>query len=334
MVEPVIPEPTSVTPEPTSAAALAVARPAPAPLVGILLLDKPLGLSSNAALQVVRRLAGGIKAGHSGSLDPLASGMLPICLGEATRLAGQLLEGRKAYRFGLTLGERSATGDAEGEIVERCAVPPLDRAAIEAVLVGFLGTQQQVPPMYSALKRDGEPLYRLARRGVQVERAARALVIDALQLQDHQNDRLELSVLCSKGTYVRVLAEDIARALGSCGRLHSLRRDYVEPFAGEPMVSLEQLQAAARDGSGWPVLAPDRAVSHLPPLRLDADAAAAIAHGRVLPFGALLPPGDPGPAQQRLWRLYDAQGRFLGLGASDAAGLLRAQRLFAHPVVV
>ena len=332
MVDPVTSE---LTPAPA---------PASAPLVGIVLLDKPVGLSSNAALQIVRRLAGGIKAGHSGSLDPLASGMLPICLGEATRLSGQLLEGRKAYRFGLKLGERSATGDAEGEIVERCAVPPLSRAAIEAVLQRFHGAQQQVPPMYSALKRDGQPLYRLARRGLQVERAPRALMIDALELLDHQSDRLELSVLCSKGTYVRVLGEDIARALGSCGRLESLRRDYVEPFAGEPMASLACLTAVAREG--WPVLPPDRAVSHLPALRLDTSAAEAIAHGRAVPLGPppLLPtdaltaahsPAPEGsPAPGRVWRLYDPQGRFLGLGVTDGAGLLKAQRLFAHPVVV
>ncbi len=325
MVDPLTPESTS-----TSAP---VSAPAPAPLVGIVLLDKPLGLSSNAALQIVRRLAGGIKAGHSGSLDPLASGMLPICLGEATRLAGQLLEGRKAYRFGLKLGERSATGDAEGEIVERCPVPPLTRAGIEAVLARFLGAQQQVPPMYSALKRAGEPLYRLARRGLQVERAPRALVIETLQLQGHQADRLELSVLCSKGTYVRVLAEDIAAALGSCGRLDSLRRDYVEPFAQERMVSLEQLQAAAPQV--WPVLPPDRAVSHLPPLRLEQAAAQAILHGRVLPLHSVLadaPAPQLSPANERVWRLYDVQGRFLGLGASDADGLLKARRMFTHPL--
>jgi tRNA pseudouridine55 synthase len=316
----------------------------PAPLVGILLLDKPLGLSSNAALQVVRRLAGGIKAGHSGSLDPLASGMLPICLGEATRLAGQLLEGRKAYRFTLQLGERSATGDAEGEIVERCPVPALTAAQIEAVLARFMGAQQQVPPMYSALKRDGQPLYRLARQGVQVERVARALRIDALQLlAQPQPGRLELSVLCSKGTYVRVLAEDIARALGSCGRLDSLRRDYVEPFAHEPMVSMQQLQAAAPIAGAWPVLPPDRAVSHLPPLRLDADQARAISQGRSLAWPALAAqqPGEPAtmfpPAAappERLWRLYGPQGAFLGLGVTDAAEQLRARRLFAHPVMV
>src|ERR1700683_3705159 len=212
----------------------------PPPPVGILLLDKPLGLSSNAALQRVRRLGGGIKAGHTGSLDPLASGMLPICLGEATKLAGEMLALRKCYQFGVQLGERSETGDAEGAIVERCPVPALTPDAVEAVLARFHGAQQQTPPMYSALKRDGEPLYRLARRGQTgggaagaleidtpqmlslqearagarrgqtVERAARSLVIDSLQLLSLQEARLELRVLCSKGTYVRVLAEDLA----------------------------------------------------------------------------------------------------------------------------
>ncbi|HTT42624.1 MAG TPA: tRNA pseudouridine(55) synthase TruB, partial [Steroidobacteraceae bacterium] len=134
-------------------------------LSGVLLLDKPIGLSSNAALQRVRRKAGGVKAGHAGSLDPLASGMLAICLGEATRLAGEIEVGRKAYRFLLKLGERTATGDAEGAVIERAAIPRLSRAQIEAVLAGFRGAHQQVPPMYAALKRDGEPLYRLARRG-------------------------------------------------------------------------------------------------------------------------------------------------------------------------
>ena len=148
---------------------------AAAALSGMLLLDKPLGLSSNAALQRVRRLAGGIKAGHSGSLDPLASGMLPICLGEATRLAGELLEGRKAYRFSVRLGERSATGDAEGQIIERCAgAARSTRAAVEQVLSGFCGPQQQMPPMYSALKREGQPLYRLARAGLHGRARSRA----------------------------------------------------------------------------------------------------------------------------------------------------------------
>jgi len=295
------------------------------PLVGLLLLDKPVGMSSNAALQRVRRLAHGVKAGHCGSLDPLASGMLPICLGEATRLAGELLAGRKVYRFGIQLGERSATGDAEGEILERRAVPGLSEQSVAAVLARFRGPQTQVPPMYSALKRDGIALYRLARAGQSVEREARAIVIDALELLALEPARIELRVLCSKGTYVRVLGEDIASALGTCGRIDSLRRDYVEPFIDEPMVSMEQLEAAATGAAGWPLLRADRAVSHLPALQLEASAVDALYCGRAIavPQGAAA-----------LWRLYDPQGGFIGLGRSDAAGELRVRRLFSAPLAV
>jgi len=293
------------------------------PPAGVLLLDKPTGLSSNAALQRVRRLAGGMKAGHCGSLDPLASGMLPICLGEATRLAGELLLGRKAYRFGVRLGERSSTGDAEGEIIERGAVPPLSEALIEAALARFRGPQRQVPPMYSALKRAGVPLYRLARAGIEVEREARAIQIDELRVLGIEPARLELATLCSKGTYVRVLAEDIANALGTCGRLDYLRREYVEPFAATPMASLELLQAAAAGELPWPVQPADRAVAHLPAVHLDAAGAEALAHGRVIAMPQL-PPGR--------WRLYDAAGCFMGLGASISAGTLKVQRLFSRPL--
>jgi tRNA pseudouridine55 synthase len=301
------------------------------PTAGVLLLDKPVGLSSNAALQVVRRLAGGIKAGHGGSLDPLASGMLPICLGEATRLAGQLLHGHKAYRFGLKLGERSATGDAEGEIVERSAVPPLAQAQIGSVLHSFLGTHEQIPPMYSALKRDGQPLYRLARRGITVERAARSVHIDRLQLLEQLADELQLEVACSSGTYVRVLGEDIARALGTCGRLTRLRRLYVQPFETHAMVQLNELRALTESGLRWPLLPADQAVSHLPALPLTAAQAQALMQGRVL---QLADPGAPRAAQPLLWRLYDVEGRFLGLGASDGAGELRSRRLFPEPLAV
>ena len=297
------------------------------PLNGILLLDKPVGLSSNGALQRVRRLAGGVKAGHTGNLDPLASGMLPICLGESTRLAGELLAGRKAYRFDLQLGERSATGDAEGEIIERRAVPSLTQEGIESTLTRFLGWQPQLPPMYSALKHAGQPLYRLARQGVSIERSPREVRIDALRLLARQGDVLTLSVLCSKGTYVRVLGEDIARALGSCGRLASLHRDYVEPFAADSMVGLEQLEAATDAQIPWPLLPPDRAVGHLPALQLSEAATRAISQGRVLEHAVASQ-----SASERLWRLYDAYGRFLGLGHTDAAGLLRARRLFPQPV--
>jgi tRNA pseudouridine55 synthase len=290
------------------------------PPTGILLLDKPLGLSSNAALQRVRRLAGGIKAGHTGSLDPLASGMLPICLGEATKFAGEMLALRKCYYFGIQLGERSETGDAEGAIVERCPVPPLTRDAVEVVLARFHGEQQQIPPMYSALKRDGVPLYRLARQGLTVERAPRSLVIDHLQLALLQHDRLELRALCSKGTYVRVLAEDLARALGTCGRLYQLRREYVEPFASEQMLSLDQLEGGRDPVQNWPLLPADRGLMHLPALQLAPDALGALAHGQAL---AGLASGAA------LWRLYTAGERFMGLGESDAAGTLRVRRLLS-----
>ncbi len=295
-------------------------------LIGLLLLDKPVGMSSNAALQRVRRLGHGVKAGHCGSLDPLASGMLPICLGEATRLAGDLLAGRKSYRFGVQLGERSTTGDAEGEIIERRAVPPLTETAVAAVLARFLGPQTQVPPMYSALKRDGVPLYRLARAGHSVPREPRAIVIDGLELLALGDTRLELRVLCGSGTYVRVLAEDIAQALGTCARLYSLRREYVEPFHDEPMRTLPQLEAALSEGAAWPLLRPDRAVWHLPPLSLDPAAVAALYQGRTIAV--------PQGGAAALWRLYDAQSRFLGLGRSDAAGALRVQRLFSAPLAV
>jgi tRNA pseudouridine55 synthase len=310
---------------------------AAAPLrAGLLLLDKPIGLSSNRALQVVRRLAGGIKAGHGGSLDPLASGMLPICLGEATRLAGQLLEGRKAYRFGLRLGERSATGDSEGEIIERCAVPALEPERIEAALQRFIGTHAQTPPMYSALKRSGQPLYRLARAGITVERAARNVQIERLQLLAASEAALLLEVVCSKGTYVRVLGEDIAAALGTCGRLESLRRQYVEPFEAQAMVSLETLRALSDAGQPWPLLPADRAVAHLAALTLPDAEALALTQGRSVPLplvGSVAPPPGRGDAVP-VWRLYDSQGRFLGLGCGDGAGQLRSRRLFPAPLLV
>jgi tRNA pseudouridine55 synthase len=294
-------------------------------LVGLLLLDKPVGMSSNAALQRVRRLARGVKAGHCGSLDPLASGMLPICLGEATRLAGELLAGRKVYHFGVQLGERSATGDAEGEIVERSAVPVLTAESVATVLARFRGPQTQVPPMYSALKRQGTPLYRLARAGQTVEREARAITIDTLELCRLESERIELRALCSKGTYVRVLAEDIARELGTCGRLYSLRREYVEPFANEPMLSLDALEAAVAGAAPWPLLPADRAVTHLPALRLAAAEVEALYHGRAIAVPQVL---------AAVWRLYDAEGRFIGLGRSDEGGQLCVQRLFSAPLAV
>jgi tRNA pseudouridine55 synthase len=288
---------------------------------GILLLDKPSGLSSNAALQRVRTLFERVKAGHVGSLDPLATGMLPICLGEATKVAGDILAGRKRYRFTVQLGASTATGDAEGAISARAPVPPLDSAAVAAVLAGFRGTRQQVPPMYSALKRDGQPLYRLARSGVTVERAARTIELWQLELIALSGASLELETLCSKGTYVRVLAEELAAALGTLGHVTALRRLYVEPFEREPMHSLESL-ARLRAQQLWPrLLAPDWPLADLPAAHLTAAQAQRVLRGQRIAH----PLSAPAPRV----RLYDELSRFLGIGEADASGAIQPRRLLA-----
>jgi tRNA pseudouridine55 synthase len=287
---------------------------------GVLLLDKPEGISSNGALQRVRRLLGADKAGHVGSLDPLATGMLPICLGEATKVAGDMLGGRKRYAFVVQLGARTDTGDRAGRVVDTAAVPALERTQVEAVLQRFHGEQSQVPPMYSALKRDGQPLYRLARAGVEVERAARPIRIDELTLLSLTADALALETLCSKGTYVRTLAEDIASALGTCGHVIRLRRLYVEPFASEPMQTLEAIETERAAGRMPRLIGADAALPALPQVALDAEAAARLACGQTVPA----PRSD---VVGRV-RLYDDQGRFLGLGEADGRGAIRPKRLF------
>ena len=286
---------------------------------GIVLLDKPVGLSSNAALQRVRRLFGAAKAGHAGSLDPLATGMLPICLDEATKIAGEILSSRKRYRFAIALGVRTATGDAEGEVIERAAVPRLEPGALEALLAGLLGPQRQVPPMYSALKREGRPLYELARAGKSVEREARPIEIYELTLLGMNPGQVELATVCSKGTYVRVLAEDIARALGTCGHVAALRREWVAPFEHEPMHTLEALERDGPAGLAEVLLPADRPLGHLPAVHLDAGRAERVRHGQPVPV-ALAASGKA--------RLYDARGGFMGIGEL-VPGEVRPRRLLA-----
>ena len=287
---------------------------------GILLLDKPAGLSSNAALQKTRRLLRADKAGHVGSLDPLATGMLPICLGEATKIAGDILSGRKLYRFAVTLGTRTATGDTEGAVVETAAVPSLDRLSVEQVLQRFQGSQMQIPPMYSALKRGGQPLYKLARAGIEVERAARAVEIFALTLLSFTPSQLELEVLCSKGTYVRTLAEDIAKALGTCGHVHWLRRVYVEPFEDAAMETLDSIAAALAKGGQPAILPADAPLQHLIAVHLDSKATGRVLHGQPVPVVNREATGRV--------RLYDASGLFIGIGEADGTGNVRPKRLF------
>jgi tRNA pseudouridine55 synthase len=287
---------------------------------GILLLDKPAGMSSNAALQRVRRLLGGCKAGHAGSLDPLATGMLPLCLGEATKIAGEILSNRKRYRFTIALGARTATADREGPVIEQAPVPAGWQHGLEAALRGFLGPGRQVPPMYSALKRDGRPLYELARSGVTVEREPRGIEIFELVPVSQADVHLELDVLCSKGTYVRTLAEDIARALGTCGHVAALRRTWVEPFEQEPMATLEAVTRACEEGVGPVLLPPDRPLEHLPAVALEPWQADRIGHGQAVVLVRSPPPGRV--------RLYGGGKRFLGLGESDGRGEVRPRRLF------
>lgn len=286
---------------------------------GILLLDKPRGLSSNAAVQKVRRAFGREKAGHTGSLDPLATGMLPICLGEATKVAGYLLEGDKEYLFTARFGQRTATGDTEGEVVETAAVPDDLAGALTAAIPKFLGPIKQVPPMYSALKRDGQPLYRLARQGIEVEREARPVTLHELELLSVDGAEASLRVRCSKGTYVRTLAEDLAQAIGSCAHLTALRRTAVAPFPAGRLVTLEEVEQAP---ASVPLLAPDTALPQLPAVVLDPDRAMRLKQGQgVRADGASVAAG--------LVRLYAPGDRFLGIGSVVEGGQrLKPVRLF------
>jgi tRNA pseudouridine55 synthase len=291
---------------------------------GILLLDKPYGQSSNAALQRVRALLQAPKAGHVGSLDPLASGMLPICLGEATKVAGEIVGGRKRYRFTVRLGTRTVSGDAEGSVSETAPIPALERGQVEAVLTGFRGARTQTPPMYSALKRAGQPLYRLARSGLTVERAARRIELSELRLLALTADSLELETLCSKGTYIRVLAEEIAAALGTVGHVIALRRLYVEPFEHEPMHTLESLAECCGHGASPQLLPVDQPLAQLRAVQLDAAAVRRLLKGqRVL--APAVGQGAATPASRV--RLYDENGRFLGLGEADGQGTIQPRRL-------
>ncbi len=293
------------------------------PVNGVLLLDKPKGLSSNHALQRARRLFQAQKAGHTGTLDPMATGLLPVCFGEATKFSAHLLAADKVYRTRVELGAVTDTGDAEGEVVERPAVPVLAAADVEAVLESFRGEIEQVPPMYSALKHQGRKLYELAREGKSIERAARRVTVYDARLLDFEGEAFELHVKVSKGTYVRTLAEDIGRALGSGAHISALRRLETGPFTEEGMLSLEALEAlpdqAAREAMLLPV---DVLVAHLPRLEVDAAAAAHLNQGRAARVDAL------GIGAGETARLY-CDGAFLGLGVVTAPQEVAPKRLLS-----
>jgi tRNA pseudouridine55 synthase len=293
---------------------------------GIVLLDKPSGVSSTQALQRVRRLLQAAKAGHAGTLDPMATGMLPLCFGQATKASGQLLGSAKAYRACLKLGAATDTGDADGHVIGESPVPALGNEQVLGVLDALVGPGMQVPPMHSALKHQGRPLYELARRGEEVPRAPRAVTIRRLDLVRLDAREIEFQVVCSKGTYVRVLGEEIAARLGTVGHLGALHRLWVEPFEQDSMVSMEEIERwAATGGSAeqspdW-LLPVDTAFRRLRRLDLTAFQAGHLAQGRVLEA----PPGVEPAARIAA---YDQTGRFLGLVECTADRRVTVVRLF------
>lgn len=293
-------------------------------LDGILLLDKPFGVSSNTALQMARRLYQADKAGHTGSLDPLATGMLPVCFGEATKLCGLLLDSDKSYVARMRLGSATTTGDAEGEITRTSDASGVALDALLAVRSSFLGPISQVPPMYSALKHAGRRLYQLAREGEEVERAAREVTIHALEFGPIDGRELDVTVSCSKGTYIRTLVEDIAAAIGQCAHLAGLRRTRVDPFAESPMWTLNALEARAEGGlSGMDdlLLPLSAAVAGWPQARLSADLLHRFSRGQ-----AVIPTDPTDSAGERPIAVMSDDGVLKGVGQRAADGWLHPKR--------
>ncbi len=290
---------------------------------GILLLDKPIGLTSNAALQEAKRIFGARKAGHTGNLDPLASGLLPLCFGEATKVSAFLLDADKAYRGICKLGVRTTTADAEGEVIDTRSVEGVDEARVEEVLTHFRGEIQQIPPMHSAVKHQGQRLYKLAHQGIEVERAPRTVHIFELTAEQLAGDELTLFVHCSKGTYIRTLAEDIGEQLGCGAHLSYLRRTLVGPFLEAGAVTLDQLRAAAEEGQealDRLLLPVEEALAGWPAVQLTENLAYYLKQGQ-----AVLVPQAPTSGMVRLF----AAGRgFIGVGHILDDGRVAPKRLF------
>ncbi len=287
---------------------------------GILLLDKPVGITSNAALSRAKRIIGIKKAGHAGTLDPMASGLLVLCFGQATKVAAFLLDADKTYEAEVRLGVTTDSEDAEGKVLDRKSVPVFEEAQIEAVLERFRGPIEQVPPMHSALKHKGKRLYELARKGESVERPPRSVVIHSLELTGREEEILCLRVSCSKGTYIRSLARDIGEALGCGAHLTGLRRTASAPFDIADAVGLPALESLAPEQARALLVPPDRALEHLPALELDDQQAHRICHGQRLAGLKAVHSG--------LVRIYGPE-TFLGVGETDGMGHLKPVRLFA-----
>ena len=289
---------------------------------GILLLDKPQGITSNDVLQKVKRLFHARKAGHTGSLDKTATGLLPLCFGDATKFSAFLLDADKHYRASCILGVETSTGDAAGEIVDTREVPKLTEAQMETVLDGFRGQIEQVPPMFSALKVNGQRLYKLAYQGKEIERAARSVTIRRLQLEKLEAQRFEIDVICSKGTYIRSLAQDIGRQLGCGAHVEALRRLGTGPYSAENMVDFDSLQRLAESGFeslDEKLLPVDSALHDLPEVSLVESLAFYLCQGQAVTV--------PNAPTEGLLRLYGSGRQFLGLGEVLDDGRVKPRRL-------
>lgn len=290
------------------------------PLDGVLLLDKPKGVSSNNILQKIKYLYRAEKAGHAGTLDPMATGLLPICFGEASKFNHQLLNNRKTYEFTCLLGAATNTGDAEGEVLENKAIPTLSTEILQSALDQFVGDIQQVPPMVSALHHEGKRLYELAREGIEVERPARDITIYQLTLISFDDESFTASVTCSKGTYVRVLAEDIAKTLGTLGHLTMLRRTEVAPYFKPQLITMEILEQALEAGDADDLLLPvDSAIEDFPVLVFTEEDKIRLLNGQKIAL--------PYQLDQQFYRLYTEDKVFLGLGEQHLPHVIKPSRL-------
>jgi len=290
---------------------------------GLLLLNKPAGLSSNQALQRVKWLLNAKKAGHTGSLDPAATGMLPLCFGEATKVCPFLLNADKTYRVTAKLGVATDTGDAEGSEIEQMDVPDLSADQWKAILDGFMGESTQIPPMYSALKKDGKRLYELARKGVTVDRDPRPIRIDEIELLEAAGTRLVFRVRCSKGTYIRVLVEDIAKVAGTIAHTPRLHREEVGDFRAADMLDLSALESAAEADNGSIreyLMSPDVALAGYSAVTVSA------ADGQRFSGGMVVSGAQEG--LQGLVRVYNDESQFLGVGEASGDGSVAPKRVF------
>ncbi|MCC5791984.1 MAG: tRNA pseudouridine(55) synthase TruB [Legionellaceae bacterium] len=296
-------------------------RPKKRSINGILLLNKAQGISSNKALQQAKSLYTARKAGHTGSLDPLATGMLPLCFGEATKFSQFLLDADKRYQAVACLGIKTDTADALGQIIAQVTRFSVSQERLLACLADFRGSIQQVPSMYSALKHQGRPLYRYAREGVVIERAARTIHIHQLDLLAFDGVHFSLDVTCSKGTYIRNLVEDIGEALGVGAHLTALHRQYTAGFAQEPMLNLAELAQLSESERDALLLPMDRAIDWMPECELSSEQSLLLRQGREISLPSL--------REQVLYRLYDSEAQFIGIGQALSRDALKAHRLIA-----